>query len=74
MITANFAVETHKIQSIEDLEESVDINEVFEASVSVGDHAFSRMEADHDRLRKEKLTHFPDTSVQQHCELERSRR
>ena len=48
--------ETQRIESAEELEESVDINETFAASVAVGEHAFARMEADHDQLRKEKLS------------------
>ena len=43
------------LESAEDLEESIDINEAFETSVAIGSHAFAKMEADVDRKRRLKL-------------------
>lgn len=75
------AVETQHIESVEDLEESVDINEAFQSSVAVGDHAFSKMEADHDRLRRDKIARTYESSsasragdsVEQYYERERAK-
>ena len=42
-------------ESLEDLEESVNINEAFEMSVAVGAHSFAKMEGDIDKKRKQKM-------------------
>lgn len=38
-----------------ELEQTININEAFETSVAVGSHAFSKMEGDLDKARKNKL-------------------
>lgn len=46
-----------KLESAEELEQSVNINEAFQTSVCVGQHAFSRMENDVDKYKKNRLSH-----------------
>ena len=71
------SADPERIESCEELDESVDINEAFDASVAVGDHAFARMEADLDTARKEKLSQTTtrhNANYEQQQELERARR
>ena len=64
------------MRSAEDLEESVDITAAFESSVCVGKHAFSKMEADHDKERRAKLSKSsPDVRAHDNeTEVARARR
>ncbi len=60
------------LQSAEDLEESVNINEAFETSVAVGAHSFARMEVDVDRRRQQRLqrdTHIDVLNREQYKRL-----
>jgi hypothetical protein len=45
-----------QLNTIEDLDQSVNINEAFDTSVSVGKHAFSRMENDVDQFKKNRVS------------------
>ena len=49
---------SENIESIEELDQSVNINEAFETSISVGKHAFARMEVDVDRNKKKSQTNL----------------
>ena len=46
------------------IEESVNINEAFETSVSIGAHAFSKMQGDIDKQRKQKMQRLKGTPVE----------
>ncbi|KAI0228952.1 Macro domain-containing protein [Lamellibrachia satsuma] len=47
-----------------DLEESVNINEAFDTSIAIGAHAFSKMQGDIDKQRKQKMQRIKGTSVE----------
>ena len=47
-----------------DLEESVNINEAFETSIAIGAHAFSKMQGDIDKQRKQKMQRLKGAPVE----------
>ena len=62
-----------RMRSAEELEESVDITAAFESSVCVGQHAFSKMEADHDKERRAKLSRSALDATEQARQAEATR-
>ena len=62
------------LNSAEDLEESININEAFETSVAIGSHAFAKMEGDVDRNKKKQAKRPPEDLLEQHQKLEHKKR